>query len=65
MSVKPDQKPAWQPNPEVMELWPDISGNTVNGLGEMETRPTLIVLSALALTGCAAPNVSHQIREVT
>lgn len=26
----------WQPNPEVMKLWPDASGNDINGLGETE-----------------------------
>lgn len=27
----------YEPNPEVMKLWPDVSGNTINGLGETET----------------------------
>ncbi len=30
---------AWQPNPEVMKIWPDVSGNDINGLGEAEKRP--------------------------
>lgn len=28
----------WSPNPEQMALWPDVSGNDVNGLGEAEPR---------------------------
>ncbi len=28
----------WEPNPEVLNLWPDISGNEINGLGETEKR---------------------------
>jgi epoxyqueuosine reductase len=30
---------AFEPNPEVMKLWPEISGNAINGLGETERRP--------------------------
>ncbi len=29
----------WVPNPEVMKLWPDVSGNTINGINETEKRP--------------------------
>lgn len=36
MSNKSTDDAPWQPNPEVMKLWPDISGNTVNGIGETE-----------------------------
>jgi epoxyqueuosine reductase len=32
------EKP-WVPNPEVMKLWPDVSGNTINGINETEKRP--------------------------
>jgi epoxyqueuosine reductase len=32
------EKP-WEPNPEVMKLWPDVSGNTINGINETEKRP--------------------------
>jgi ferredoxin len=28
----------WEPSPDVLNLWPDISGNTINGLGETEKR---------------------------
>ncbi|MFP6737037.1 MAG: 4Fe-4S dicluster domain-containing protein [Rhodospirillales bacterium] len=35
MAPKISDSPApYQPNPAVMELWPDISGNTINGLSE-------------------------------
>ncbi len=27
-------KAAFEPNPEVMKLWPDVSGNAINGSGE-------------------------------
>jgi epoxyqueuosine reductase len=33
-------KETWAPNPEVMDLWPDVSGNAINGIGETEkSRP--------------------------
>jgi epoxyqueuosine reductase len=33
-------KATWAPNPEVMDLWPDVSGNAINGIGETEkSRP--------------------------
>ncbi len=31
-------KETWAPNPEVMDLWPDVSGNAINGIGETEQR---------------------------
>lgn len=31
--------PPYVPNPEVQDLWPDISGNEINGLGEEAKRP--------------------------
>ena len=31
-----DLKNRYQPNPEVLKLWPDISGNEINGLGEQK-----------------------------
>jgi ferredoxin len=35
MAPKDDSGTAtWQPNPDVMKLWPDISGNQINGLGD-------------------------------
>jgi epoxyqueuosine reductase len=30
---------AWEPNPEVLALWPEISGNAINGLGETQAGP--------------------------
>ncbi len=36
--VKSGGPPPYEPNPEVMELWPEISGNSINGLGETEPR---------------------------
>lgn len=33
----------FQPNPEQMARWPDISGNTINGLGEPAQRPASTV----------------------
>jgi ferredoxin len=36
---KPNDDLSWTPNPELMELWPDTSGNTINGLSETESRP--------------------------
>ena len=33
-------KETWAPNPEVMDLWPDVSGNAINGIGETkQSRP--------------------------
>lgn len=37
--VASDADGAWQPNPEVMKLWPDVSGNEINGLGEADKGP--------------------------
>lgn len=31
--------PVWDPPTEILDLFPDISGNTINGLGETERRP--------------------------
>ena len=39
MRRRPLQKQHFQPDPDQMRLWPDISGNTINGLGETEVRP--------------------------
>ena len=39
MRRRPVQKQHFQPDPDQMRLWPDISGNTINGLGETEVRP--------------------------
>jgi epoxyqueuosine reductase len=36
MTVKKAKDIPWEPDPEVMKLWPDISGNTVNGLNEKQ-----------------------------
>lgn len=37
-------KTAFQPNPEQITLWPDISGNTINGVGEkLGRRPSPIL----------------------
>ena len=49
---------AFEPNPEVMKLWPDVSGNAINGSGEAETSPLVSAVrqelatmnSSLALT---------------
>lgn len=39
MAPKDDAGTAgWQPNPDVLKLWPDVSGNAINGLGETELR---------------------------
>jgi epoxyqueuosine reductase len=35
----PQDKQVWRPNPKVMALWPDVSGNAINGLGETEKGP--------------------------
>jgi len=32
------ERKQYQPLKEQMALWPDISGNTINGLGEPEVR---------------------------
>ena len=37
--MKRKQKSAFVPNPEQAALWPVISGNTINGVGEPEVRP--------------------------
>jgi len=34
----PDDRPIYRASAEVMAVWPDASGNTVNGLGEAEPR---------------------------
>lgn len=34
----------WTPSDEQMEHWPEISGNTINGLGEAEVRPPTPVM---------------------
>ncbi len=39
MKSKTDGAGAWKPSPEVIKLWPDVSGNTVNGIGETERHP--------------------------
>lgn len=31
--------PDWSPNPDLMALMPDMSGNAINGLGEIDPRP--------------------------
>ena len=36
---KPNDDLSWTPNPELMELWPDTSGNTINGLSAIDSRP--------------------------
>ena len=36
MTSKITEEVPWEPNPEVMKLWPDISGNMINGIGEQE-----------------------------
>lgn len=37
MTSRDDEaEPAFEPNPEVMKLWPDVSGNAINGLSEVE-----------------------------
>lgn len=41
MGVKSASKPVFVPNPEQMALMPDISGNSLNGLGETEVRRPL------------------------
>ena len=36
-----DDVPVYEPNPDVLSLWPDISGNEINGLGDdMKAPPT-------------------------
>ncbi len=37
MDVQKKKQP-FVPDPNQMALWPDISGNTINGLGEKEAR---------------------------
>ncbi len=37
MTSKTTEEVPWEPNPEVMKLWPDISGNTINGIGEQKS----------------------------
>ena len=34
-----DEPSATQPNPEILDLWPEISGTEINGLGETEPLP--------------------------
>jgi epoxyqueuosine reductase len=29
----------WRPNPDVLALWPEVSGNAINGLGDTEPGP--------------------------
>lgn len=29
---------SWEPSPEQMALWPSVSGNTINGVGEEAVR---------------------------
>ncbi|MCW5770782.1 MAG: 4Fe-4S dicluster domain-containing protein [Rhodospirillaceae bacterium] len=36
--------PVWAPPPEIQALFPEISGNTVNGLGEIAPRPPRYVM---------------------
>ena len=38
------KNPVWQPPPEISGLFPDVSGNTVNGLGERAPRPPRYVM---------------------
>jgi epoxyqueuosine reductase QueG len=38
-SVKQNPLPAYAPSPKVTKLWPDISGNTINGLGDTGKGP--------------------------
>ena len=34
----------WEPSPEQMQHWPEVSGNAINGVGEAEVRrPTPIM----------------------
>ena len=40
MTSRSDDAAAFEPSAEVMELWPDVSGNAINGLSEAEcSRP--------------------------
>ena len=43
MAPKDDGATAWEPNPEVLKLWPDLSGNEVNGLGDPVKAPPVPV----------------------
>lgn len=36
--MKPRRSPIWLPSDEQMNCWPDISGNTINGVGEEARR---------------------------
>jgi epoxyqueuosine reductase len=36
--MSPKRPPPWTPSAEQMALWPDISGNTINGVGEDRRR---------------------------
>ena len=39
----PRRIPVWQPSADQMQVWPSVSGNTINGVGETEVRrPTPI-----------------------
>ena len=40
---KPSKYADWSPNPEQMALKPDVSGDDINGLGELDFRRRNIV----------------------
>ncbi|MBZ0218169.1 MAG: 4Fe-4S dicluster domain-containing protein [Fimbriimonadaceae bacterium] len=43
--TKSEQAPpgSWQPSAAVRRIWPDVSGNSVNGLGEPDSKPSQAV----------------------
>ena len=44
--TRPRTTPVWSPPPEITDLFPDVSGNDINGLGEGEPRPPGLVMWA-------------------
>ena len=43
---RPRRTPVWSPPPEILGLFPDVSGNDINGLGELEERPADLIMWA-------------------
>ncbi|MFT7649162.1 MAG: epoxyqueuosine reductase [Candidatus Poriferisodalaceae bacterium] len=44
--TRPRSTPVWEPPPEIVGLFPDVSGNDINGLGDVEPRPPQLVMWA-------------------
>lgn len=42
--TRPRTTPVWEPPPEIVDLFPEASGNIINGRGEKQNRaPSLIM----------------------